>query len=148
MHYKATGNINFYEPYTVLCNPKPSRGIYRRLVNSIVKVPLCLHRWNTDFNFNENQWTNIFSAPFCSVSETKIQYFQYRCIQRIVGVNSSLFKMKLVNSPSCTFCGLHEESITHLFWECQFTSKFILDVELAILGSQFVFSISDILFSY
>merc|ERR1711963_301810 len=33
------------------------------------------------------------------------------------------------DSPICLFCRNHEETLCHLFWECQFVQKFWKDLE-------------------
>ena len=53
-------------------------------------------------------------------------------MHRILFTNSILFKMKLVPSPLCTFCGLESESPEHIFCECaninDFWNDFVLSV--------------------
>ena len=51
-------------------------------------------------------------------------------------------------NPRCTFCGEREETLGHLFWDCKYTSDFILDTEQAILGRQFCISKADFFFGY
>ena len=40
---------------------------------------------------------------------------------RIVYTNKALYKMGIVTSPLCTFCGKSEESLEHLFSYCEFS---------------------------
>ena len=44
---------------------------------------------------------------------------KYRIAHRIIATNSYLYKIKVKDSPLCTFCGLHEETIVHIFYECE-----------------------------
>ena len=60
--------------------------------------------------------------------DTKTRSFQYKLLNRIVYTNKSLFKMKLVDSPMCTFCNLLEESLEHLFCNCNCSKEFWMSV--------------------
>ena len=121
---------------------------YTHFVKLVATPPTCINRWNVAHNIDDDHWKNIFKAPFLSVREAKIQYFQFRCVDRILGTNSLLFQMNLSTSPLCSFCNSINESINHIFWDCPRISSFILDVERAVFGNQFIFSCTDILFCY
>lgn len=43
---------------------------------------------------------------------------QYQILHRIVPTNNYLYKIKLKDSPLCSFCKLNIETIEHLFTEC------------------------------
>ena len=47
---------------------------------------------------------------------------------RILYTNKTLYKMNLVPSPMCTFCGDHEETPEHLLVSCAYTKIFWLSV--------------------
>ena len=51
--------------------------------------------------------------------DTYTRDFQYKILNRILFTNSKLFKLKLVESPLCSFCDKNEETLEHLFvfWE-------------------------------
>ena len=50
--------------------------------------------------------------------DNKTKDLQYKIIMRIVPANYLLYKMKKVNTQSCTFCMIEPETIEHLFYEC------------------------------
>lgn len=125
-----------------------SRIVYKQIVTKFYSPPTCCTKWNNSFPELMNRWQLIFRIPFISLRETKLQYFQYRFLHRILGTNELRHRMKIIESPCCTFCGDQTETIDHLFWECQVTSSFILDVEQCILGRQFFFTKEDIFFGY
>ena len=127
--------------------PASSRFIYSNLISPLCTQPRALVKWEHLFNTDLN-WQSIFLAPFASLRETKLQYFQLRFLHRILGTNSYLFRLHLRNDSLCSFCGIEDESIDHLFWNCEVVSNFILDVELSFLGRIFVFSKQDIFFGY
>lgn len=117
--------------------PNMSRVIYRQIISTVCTVPTSCFKWNLNFSDIVDRWNIIFRIPFTSVHKSKIQYFQFRFLHRILGTNSLLHRMNLAENPSCTFCENHDETIDHLFWECGVTSGFILDVEQMFLGRQF-----------
>lgn len=146
MGYTQNIKNNFVEN---ICNtPFLSRVIYKHTVNKITLPPTSVGKWDKQFSTLGDRWTIIFQTPFKSVSESKIQYFQYRFLNRILATNKYLHTINIKDSPLCTFCETHIETIEHLFWECGITSRFILDVEQLILKQQFTFSKQDIFFGY
>lgn len=128
--------------------PFLSRFIYTKLITSQAVIPTATRKWNLIFTITDRQWKTIFQAPFYSVRDSKVQYLQFRFIHRILGTNHLLYNMNITDNPRCSFCGRHDETLLHIFWECSVTSNFILDVEQAIFGYQFIFSKRDICFGY
>lgn len=95
----------------------------------------CLNKWTRydDFDLSDEQWRNIFLIPFFSFRESKVQYFQFRFIYRIIGTNNLLHRMQIKDNRLCIFCSICEETIDHLFWGCEIISSFILDIKQSIL---------------
>ena len=48
---------------------------------------------------------------------------QYKIIHRILGVKYLLAKMKITNTSLCSFCGNQNETIQHLFYDCDRISE-------------------------
>ena len=59
-----------------------------------------------------------------SLKCTKLKWFQLRLVNRILATNKSVSKYSTSQSPMCTFCSLTEETISHLFYDCQFIKQF------------------------
>ena len=55
---------------------------------------------------------------FDFTKSSKLHWFQYRIIHRILGTNKFLFKIKIKQSDKCTFCNEVTEEIEHIFWTC------------------------------
>ena len=85
-------------------------------------------KWNEIFHFNDTEWKNIFTLPF-KITNSKLQWFQYRILSRILASNLFLFKIKVKDNKNCTFCGGEEETIEHLLWECDCVQIFLRDFE-------------------
>ena len=69
-------------------------------------------------------WSKIYSLPFIVTIETKIREFQYKILNNIVFTNENMFRLKMIDSPLCTFCKREIESIEHLFFYCNVTKTF------------------------
>ena len=67
-------------------------------------------------------WKQIYSLPFTVTIETKIREFQYKTLNNIIFANQKLFKLKMIESPLCTFC--KTESLEHLFFNSYVTKFF------------------------
>lgn len=129
-------------------SPYPSRFIYSILRQQHSFPPKAITKWQNVFELSEEQWNNVFLIPYKSISESKILYFQFRFIHRILGTNYYLSKVNREENPRCTFCGENDETIDHLFWGCKYISNFILDTEQAVIGKQFCFTKQDFFFGY
>ena len=68
----------------------------------------------------EGQAINFFQVTL----DTYTRDFQYKILNRILFTNAKLSKLKLVESPLCTFCGKDEETPEHLFVFCQSSRAF------------------------
>ena len=93
-------------------------------------IPIGKSKWNTIFGIlEENQWKNIYKNNFSNIKNTKFQWFQYRINQNILATNKYLFKIKILDSPLCTFCNVEEETIIHILWECEKVQEFFSEIE-------------------
>ena len=88
-----------------------------------VSLPRCILKWNELSSISYN-WHTIFILPYAAVRDSKIHYFQFRFVHRILSTNSFLYKIKKSDSPLCSFCGNEEESLDHLFWLCSHVKNF------------------------
>ena len=47
--------------------------------------------------------------------------FQYKILNNVLYLNKKLFKFQKSTSPLCPFCKLSDETVLHLFYECNIT---------------------------
>ena len=99
-------------------NRKGSKDFYKILNNLDEPVPR--NKWNIALNRNipKTSWTAIYKACFNTVKDNYLIYLQFKIINRILGTKSLLYKISLTDSPLCTFCKKQEETILHLFYDC------------------------------
>ena len=77
----------------------------------------CEEKWSLTLNKNFD-WKTVHYMSFYSTKSSKLHWFQYRIIHRILGTNKFLFKIKIKQSDKCTFCSEVTEDIEHIFWTC------------------------------
>ena len=104
---------------------KLNRFFYNHIVKTFQIKPPAIEKWESELNIENLNWNNTFENTFTSLCHTKLQNFQYKFLHRAIFTNSRLFKMKLVNSESCTFCKSNKETTDHLFWDCEVTKNYI-----------------------
>ena len=104
---------------TLLDDKKGCRNIYDILNNSKLNTWKSQKRWkNENIMYNSKEWKAIYASPHTCTMDTKIVYFQYKVINRIVATNELLCKMGIKSNPLCSFGDGQVESIRHLFCSC------------------------------
>ena len=102
---------------------KGCRSVYNVLQNNDISSShiKCIEKWSQELNVNltRNTWQNIFLIPFKATTETKLREFQFKILHRIVATKKYLFRIKVIDSNTCTFCGNNVEDLLHLFFECR-----------------------------
>lgn len=62
-------------------------------------------------------WPNIYSRPYKTTRETKMQSFSFKLAHRLVPCNSYLSKIRIKDQATCSFCE-EEDTITHFYINC------------------------------
>ena len=83
-----------------------------------------LHRFEDQFPDVQFDWNEIYSLSLKVSLETKIREFQYKVLNNIVFTNEKFFKIKMIDSPQCTFCKNDIEFLEHLFSNCEIARSF------------------------
>jgi len=116
---------------TLPLNSIISSKLYWKLIEIIWVYPSARHKFSTLFqNSVDLNWEVIYQIPHVVTFDTKTRVFQYKLLNRIIYTNKSLYKMKMIDSPLCTFCKISDESLEHLFWRCDFIVAFWMSVVL------------------
>ena len=63
------------------------------------------------------------------LQNTKLHWFQYRILHRILATNDLLVNMNIKQNNLCTFCNEEIEKLEHLFWQCNTVNTFWENVE-------------------
>ena len=99
-----------------------SKSIYRELISGLVTPPTAQLRYNKSFDNICLEWKEIYSLPFKVALVTKSREFQYKVVNRYLVTNTFLKKICKIDSSACSFCGVNDESLEHLFVTCFFTA--------------------------
>ncbi|KAL4221346.1 hypothetical protein ACF0H5_019607 [Mactra antiquata] len=87
-------------------------------------------KWSNELNLPETfNWNYAYNTPFKTTRNSKLHWLQYRINHRILGANQLLHKIGIKNDNSCSFCNTNTETLSHLFYECQYTDTFWMDVK-------------------
>ena len=113
-----------------------SKKVYESLIAMRAKESSAKVKFTELFPDENLNWKAISKIPFLATIDSRTRIFQFKILHRISFINSNLFKMKLVPSPLCTFCGIESESPEYIFCECKNLNKNILERFLCI-GQQY-----------
>ena len=81
-----------------------------------------INKWNIQFqNLN---WDEIFSNIHKNTLDTKLIWFEYKIIYRIIPTNRHLSILKIKDNSLCNFCNTFEQTILHLFLHCEHVISF------------------------
>ena len=87
----------------------------------------CKIIWEKELNrtITEEEWEKLLGNTKMITKSTKLRYFQYKILRRIVTTNVNRAKWDKQVQEQCYFCNEEKEVISHLFWECKITKKFL-----------------------
>ena len=104
----------------VLIDKALSKSIYRELISGLVTLPTAQLRYNESLYNVCLEWKEIYSLPFKVTLDTKSREFQYKVLNRYLVTNTFLKKIGKIDSSACSFCGVNDEFLEHLFVTCLF----------------------------
>ena len=99
-------------------NKLSSNELYKILINSLSRPPTSQSRIMDILQSYSLPWKEIYILPRKVTIDTYSRVFHYKCLNNILYLNNSLFKMGLVPSPLCSLCKNENETFSHLFYEC------------------------------
>ena len=90
--------------------------------------PSSIKKWERSF-IDEMNWRHAFQATRLATQSTYLQSLQYKIMHNITCTNITLVKMKIIQEDKCSFCKNDRETISHMFTECPYATKFWSDVK-------------------
>ena len=128
---------NIYLPFNIKEIFKSKRGCkdMYRVFNTKSITSKTQQKWNNTFENVNLNWKMIYKLPTKSCNNTKLHWFQYRILHRIIYTNDLLFKLHIKQDDLCCFCGSLPEKIEHLFWHCNVVVEFWESIERWLLES-------------
>ena len=97
-----------------------SKTIYRKLNNKIIERPVSEQKFQLEYHINQEDFENIYKLPFLVTIDSKTRAFQFKINHNIYYTNKKLYQIKYKESPKCSFCKEHDETLKHLFIDCTF----------------------------
>ena len=109
---------NRYLPFSIKQIPgrgKCSKDMYRMLNEKILYQRVSRNGISRQFQGIEFKWKVLYSIPAYCSSNTKLHWFQYRILHRILATYNLLWKYKIKGDNLCTFWQTFPETLDHLF---------------------------------
>lgn len=88
--------------------------LLREAVSTIPKGEIHWKHVFNDISF-EHRWTNVYKG----LKAFHDSDLDFRLLHNILFCNDKLYLFKLVDSPLCTLCKNHNETVLHLFVDCK-----------------------------
>ena len=99
-----------------------SKEIYNTLVKSKVLPPTSQKHFLALFQAESLPWKNIYTLARSVALDSYSRIFQYKCLNNILYLNLPLFRMGISESSLCSYCQEHDETIQHLFYNCNISN--------------------------
>ena len=96
--------------------------LYARLQNEVT-TPKGMGKWFKKFN-NSVEPDQVFKHLLLTTKDSQLQWFQFRILHNILSTNLLMSKMGKDQTDTCTLCGDHSETISHLLWSCEISQRF------------------------
>ena len=93
-----------------------------KILNESDLQPAAVIKWNSIFQ--NLQWNKIFQGIYITTGDVQLRWFQFRLVHRLLPTQRYLYLRKIVADPVCNFCDSEEQTICHLFFECDHIRKF------------------------
>ena len=106
--------------HVLIKHEKCCKHVYNFLSSKQIS-PTGIIRWNNKFNLHIVP-EDVFKICFKITEDTKIQWFQFRLLHRILPVGQYLKKIGATNNELCSFCDHSVESLEHVFFNCDTAS--------------------------
>ena len=121
----ANNNIPF-NVKTILKSNKGCRDMYK-ILNEKEIVPKSQIKWNGIFETEKLDWCQIYKISAKSCGNTKLHWFQYRLLHRILATNDLLLKCGIIQDSLCTFCKRVPDRKLNIY--CNVVMKFWENIE-------------------
>jgi len=89
-------------------------------------------RWalDLDLQINSAKWQMVYKNNYSCTLETNLRSFQLKLNHRAIVTNTQLNSFDLIDSSTCGFCNLENETLMHLFCDCHEICDFWEEVTL------------------
>ena len=112
----------------IIKSQKGCKDFYNVLNNKTSSEIIAISKWNAElgFNLSKENWEHIFKLAHHTIQDNTFKWFQFKIIHRILGTKSLTFKMGTTQTNQCGLCHNSEETLLHLFTQCNVSQVFWL----------------------
>ena len=75
-------------------------------------------KWQEKLKDVDINWSYVYRNCFKTIQDTRIQWFQYQILYRILPVKKYLKTVGIIQDDSCSFCQSESEAIEHILFYC------------------------------
>ena len=76
--------------------------------------------WNNQITVPGNiDWEKVHKVNFACTIDTKLRSFYFKIFHKTIALNTFLYKIRRKDSPNCVYCEKAEETMVHLFCDCE-----------------------------
>ena len=111
--------------FSILGKPFCNKTIREKMLQKVYVLPnRIIEKWNNLVPNHNYDWSDIFHLAFKCAIDSKTRNFQFKFLHRIIATNDFLYKLQIIESNLCTFCGVEIETLEHVFYECDIIKDF------------------------
>ena len=129
---------------------------YYKLIRKKKNLTLSLadreSKWHNELNkvYGVPFWNKTYAFTASIKNENKIKWMQYQIVRNSQFSNYRVNKFKPSVSPNCSYCGVVEEKLSHLYFNCMKVQDFWIEITnwLNHNSIKFPLNITYILFGY
>ena len=117
-HHGVCKGTCFYDTFKVKAS-----YVCEIFVQKKFKPPTAKAKISAKFKITEDLWSRIYTIASKYTLDTKTTIFQFKILNNVLDLNKQLSNMNLSESPPCSLCLKEQETFTHLFLECSYSSN-------------------------
>ena len=111
-----------------------SKNLYIMQIVEGYKKPTSQIYFENVFQKYDFQWNIIYLLPRLVTIDSVMRAFQYKILHNVLFLNKQLFFFNKVTSPLSSICNKEDETPTHLFFTCSFTTSLWKQLQNALLN--------------
>ena len=107
-----------------------SRQLYSLLVYTHPFTPTSQKYLNKLLKTDSFDWKQIYLLPRLVILDSYSRSFQYKTLNNALCLNKKIFMFQKSTSAPCPFCKLPDETVLHLFYECDIIQNLWNELDL------------------
>ena len=105
-----------------------SKMIYTILLHEKVEKPTSQQKIENKLNI-AIEWPQAYTIARQTTLDSYGRYFHFKCTHNILYLNERLHKIGFSQSPLCSYCKTTNETMLHLFYECEKVKQVWIEIQ-------------------